>query len=232
MRATVLQRVVLQVGIALCLVSTTVMSSALAQQGNRSRSEFPGRRVGGGTRGECVASSQSLVALNPVNNLGVTASDRPTVYVSMQPSDETFPVEFSLRDTDGQTVYETSFETTKHKSFVGVQLPEKVLKAGQDYQWYFSAICDPDDRSQNVVLSGWLRRETSQTAMNADASLSSRLAQVKTYQAAGLWNDAIAAMVELRQTYPRDNTVLLQWKQLLQALDLDTVVEQSLASHL
>lgn len=232
MRVTALQRVVLNVGIAVCLVATTIVSSALAQQENHNRSEFPGRRVGGGTRGECVASSQSLVALNPVNNLGVTASDRPTVYVSMQPSDQTFPVEFSLRDTDGQTVYETSFETTKHQSFVGVQLPEKVLKAGQDYQWYFSAVCDADDRSQNVVLSGWLRRVPAQTARSANSSLHSRLAQVQAEQAAGLWNDAIATMVALRQSYPQDSNVLAQWKQLLQALDLDTVVEQSLASHL
>lgn len=231
MRATVLRRIGLHLTIAICLSSTFALLPALAQSKHFNRGEFPGRRIGGGTRGECLMGSQPLVALNPVNNLGVTASDRPSLYFIVPPLDGSYPVEFILRDQDEKPVYETSLEAGKTKGIVGVHLPKQMLKAGQDYHWYFSVVCDPEDRSQNIVLSGWLRQVSPQLTAKRQVGLEAGLALAQSYQQTGLWSDAIATLVELRQTYPSDEKVLLQWKRLLQRLELQSVIEPSVASQ-
>lgn len=229
MYMTTLRRVVLPFGIITCLISPAFVLPALAQQSS-DRAEFPGRRIGGGTRGECVMGRQPLVALTPSNNLGVTASDRPSVYFLMPTLEETHPVEFILRDSAENSVYETTMDVDNAEKIVGVHLPEGYLEVGQDYHWYFSIVCDPQDRSQNIVLSGWLRRVSPTMAENQTVSNPS-LDQVRADQAAGLSIDAIATLVELRQTHPNDNEILLQWTELLQTLELDTVVEQPLAAQ-
>lgn len=176
-------------------------------------------------------ATQPLVALSPANNLGITASDRPSVYFIVPPFDASYPVEFVLRDKNENPVYETSLAADKAKGLVGVHLPENTLQAGQDYHWYFSVLCDPEDRSQNIVLSGWLRRVSAPLAPQG-SSLQASLDRAQSYQQAGLWSDAIATLVELRQTYPTNGKVLRQWKQLLQQLELQSVLEPAVASQL
>lgn len=234
MYMTTLRRVVFPFGIISCLISPAFVMPALAQQSS-DRAEFPGRRIGGGTRGECVMGRQPLVALTPSNNLGVTASDRPSVYFLMPTLEETHPVEFLLRDSAENSVYETTVDVDTAEKIVGVHLPEGYLEVGQDYHWYFSIVCDPQDRSQNIVLSGWLRRVSPEMAEHqpvSDPSLDqSSFDQSRSEQAAGLSMDTIATLVELRQAHPNDNEILLQWTELLQMLELDTVVEQPLAAQ-
>lgn len=218
--------------ILVCLLSISASVPALAQ--NSDRAEFPGRRVGGGTRGECLPA-QPLVALNPASNLAVTASDKPTVYFSMPMLEEARQVEFFVRDLEGNFVYETAFAAGEKAEILGVTVPADVLTLEQDYQWYFSVVCDPLDRSQNVVLEGWLRRTspfaaltspTSSTTPTEDSSVSStNLDLALSYEQAGLWGDAIATLVELRQTHPENSAVEQQWDQLLQKLELDGIIE-------
>ncbi|MGI0484012.1 DUF928 domain-containing protein [Pantanalinema rosaneae CENA516] len=224
-----LYRLGLHVGMALCLVFTATGMPVLAQSGSSDRSEFPGRRIGGGTRGDCAMNSQSLVALNPVNNLGITASDRPTVYFVVPQAAETYPIQFVLRDGEGTSVYQTTLATNKAKELVGVQLPKNTVKVGQDYQWYFSVVCDADDSSQNLVLSGWLRRVASEMAVSKPGDVDTQLILANRYQAAGLWSDQIATLAALRQTHPNHAQVRQQWQQLLQTLQLPQVVNLSIA---
>lgn len=232
MPATVPGRFVLHLGVALCLISNAAIMPAMAQQQNFNRGEFPGRRIGGGTRGECLIGNQPLVALNPANNLGVTARDRPSLYFAVPKFDESYPIEFVLHDASGNSVYKTALEAGKNKGIVGIQLPQNTLKTGQDYQWYFSVVCDADDRSQNMVLSGWLRRVSPKIALKEASGLEAGINLAQSYQKAGLWSDAISTLVELRQTYPKNDQVRFQWKQLLQQLELKSVFEPSVAGQL
>lgn len=229
MRVPALCRIGLHVGIATGILLTTTVMPALAQPQNSNRSEFPGRRIGGGTRGECLMNSQSLMALNPVNNLGITASDRPTVYFVVPLSSQSYPVQFVLRDSDGNSVYQTTLATSQTKELVGVQLPKNLVNAGQDYQWYFSVVCDPDDSSQNLVLSGWLRRISSEVSVQQNTDVETQLKLASTYQRAGLWSDEIAILAELHQTHPDHTQVRQQWQQLLQKLELSQVFNRSIA---
>lgn len=199
------------------------ISPVLAQTNGGDRGAFPGRRVGGGTRGNCAIDSRSLAALNPVSNLGVTASDRPSLYFAVPTTATPYHGQFILQDADENRLYETTL-VAGAEPLVGVHLPANLVNTEQDYHWYFVVACNPRDLSQNVVLEGWLRRVPLTPAPAATALVETQLDLVKTYQDQGLWSDAIALMVELRQAHPASAAVQTQWSHLLEALDLATVV--------
>ncbi|PSN15239.1 hypothetical protein C7293_08090 [filamentous cyanobacterium CCT1] len=215
---------VLGLGLGVVAGATPGLAQAdLAQSNNGDRGEFPGRRVGGGTRGGCAIDSRSLAALNPASNLGVTASDRPSLYFSVPAAATPYHGQFILHDADENRLYETTL-TAGTEPLVGVHLPTDLVRPEQNYHWYFVVSCNPRDLSQNVVLEGWLRRVPLAPAPTDTALVETQLDLVTTYQAEGLWSDAIALMVELRQTHPNNEAVQAEWSRLLEALDLATVV--------
>jgi len=224
---TPLRRLILPIGVAAYLVASVGLRPVMAQ-----RSEFPGRRLGGGSRGDCAVDSRALAALNPANNLGVTARHQPALYFAMPKLESAYPVDFLLRDTQGATVYETSLSTGTGGDFVGVQIPANRLTVDQDYQWYLAIACHPDDPAQTVVLSGWLRQVSPVPAVSTAAGVEGKLEQVRAEKAAGLWSDAIATLVELRQTDPDHPAVHQQWTQLLEALALEALADPPLAGKL
>lgn len=216
-------RFLLALAMALGLAALAGSEPGLAQSSGGDRGAFPGRRVGGGTRGNCAIDSRSLAALNPASNLGVTASDRPSLYFSVPTAATPYHGQFILHDADENRLYETTL-VAGTEPLIGVHLPANLVNADQDYHWYFVVACNPRDLSQNVVLEGWLRR-VPLTPMPADTALvETQLDLVETYQAQGLWSDAIALMVDLRQAHPDSEAVQAQWSDLLEALDLATVV--------
>jgi Domain of Unknown Function (DUF928) len=214
-------RFLLALAMALGLAAFVVSEPAQANGGDRGA--FPGRRVGGGTRGNCAIDSRSLAALNPASNLGVTASDRPSLYFSVPTAATPYHGQFILHDADENRLYETTL-VAGTEPLIGVHLPANLVNADQDYHWYFVVACNPRDLSQNVVLEGWLRRVPLTTAPADTALVDNQLALVETYQAQGLWSDAIALMVDLRQAHPDNEAVQAQWSDLLVALELATVV--------
>ncbi|WP_448570967.1 DUF928 domain-containing protein [Trichothermofontia sp.] len=230
MNLTTLRRVMLPIGVVVALIATASLNPVVAQ-----RNEFPGRRLGGGSRGDCAIDTPALAALNPANNLGVTARSQPVLYFAMPKVDQRYGVDFLLQDTKGATVYETTLSTGTGEAVVGVPIPAGTLAVDQDYQWYFAIACHPDDPAQMVVLSGWLRRVNTSLDTPVDTptamTVERKLEQVGAEKAAGLWSDAIATLVELRQTHPDHPAVHQQWTQLLQTLSLESLASQFFASQ-
>ena len=219
-----------KIGFAVGLAITTTGLPAIAQTRSNVRQGLPGRRISGGTRSECM-SDRPVIALNPANNLGVTVSDRPSVHFLLPEFDESLLLEFKLRDSQGKTLYTKSLSTDEVSDLVSIQVPEKSLQANQNYQWYFSVVCNAQERSQDIVLSGWLRQAepevASQIDLKTDASSSLEVAlnRVNAYQISGLWTDAVTEIATLRQQYPNSTEVQQAWFALLGSLDLRTATE-------
>ena len=144
------------IAIAIGLCTSSVGLPAMAQTRSNLRQGLPGRRISGGTRGEC-ASLQPVVALDTDGKDSV-AGEHSSVDFWLPEFDNIYPVEFKLRNSQGNTVYTESLQTGSEATLVSIEIPEKYLQDHQDYQWYFSIICDVQDRSQNIVLSGQLQQ--------------------------------------------------------------------------
>jgi len=214
------------------LLSLLALPSAAEQE---LRQGLPGRRISGGTRSECMANSRPIVAMNPESNIGETMSNHPSVYFVVPETETAYPLEFSLRDSEGNRVYEKTLNTNENIGVVGIQLPQQSLQANQNYRWHLAIVCDTQDPFQNDVLSGWLRQVSPEFATEnqfnetTPSSIESQLELAHYYQESGLWTDAIDLVVTLRQQQPMNPQVLSSWNQLLQALDLETAITDSVA---
>ncbi len=215
-------------------ISTPEISAK--EQGNGDLQQgVPGRRVGGGTRsGQVFASANaSLAALVTANNLSVTTATYPTLLFYVPEMVSANRVEFVLRDSHDELIYETTYQLGQEGGLVsmetaGANLPPLTLN--EDYQWYFSVIPDADDRANDVVVEGRIRR-VEQSAWFAQqqvaATVRDQLAIAPPlrkarllYQQANLWHDAALILDELRQREPDNPAITAEWNQLLESVDL------------
>ncbi|MEP0910980.1 DUF928 domain-containing protein [Leptolyngbya sp. GB1-A1] len=218
------------------LLTTGILSSmatvVLAQYVPPDRG-LPGRREGGGTRGGCALTQPTLTALIPSQNFGLTVQEHPTFFWYVPQTNAT-TAEFVLMDGN-QTVYETTIALPKTPGILQVSLPidgtVPPLTIGKDYQWYFSIICNADDRSGDLLTRGWVQRQ----ALTPD--LAAKLAQVPVvdrstaYAAAGIWYDAIATLADLKQSPSSAETQPSQllkerWNTLLESVGLEAFADQ------
>ena len=134
-----------RIAVVVFLALTLTGHAALAQPD--SRNSFPGRRVGGGTRGVCTA--RLIAHLTPANNIQRVPAAAPVRLAVLQgPTSEPFPLQIAL---DGRP---------------SVQLPASpagvvVLSTppiGSDTRWQSSYVCpagtaDGDDPLNFVVAA-------------------------------------------------------------------------------
>jgi len=195
---------------------------------------LPGRREGGGTRGICLAQP-TLTALMPPTNFGRTTRADPTLYWYI-PQNRAGAAEFELLNEKEETVYKTQVPLSHQSGVIQITLPSAnpvaVLEVGKTYHWYFSLVCDPQDRSGDVITEGWIERSA------PDATLTHRLDKATggdraaLYAEAGIWYDALDTLAELRTLSPNDPTVVRSWNNLLTSVGLNKIDSQAMSEHL
>lgn len=199
---------------------------------NSSLNEFPGRRVGGGSRGECM-SSDTLVALSPKNHLIETISTTPTLYFSMPAFEDPLLVEFVLKNKAGDIIADKLFETGTSGGLQGLNLANHIspLDVGEEYEWYVSVLCNPNNRAQDLVVHGWMRH-VSLDANEPSLENLSVVQQVASYQSRGLWHDAITllAQSQIQGLNPAETTPL--WSDLLEEEGLHQVLDATVWSNM
>ncbi|WP_088893390.1 DUF928 domain-containing protein [Leptolyngbya ohadii] len=189
---------------AVVLLATGVLSSvatvALAQYVPPDRG-LPGRREGGGTRGECILSQPTLTALIPSQNFGTTVKEYPSFFWYV-PQTSATTAEFVLMDGN-RIVYEKTIDLPRSPGILQVSLPQDgsvpPLTVGKDYQWYFSIICNADDRSGDLLTRGWVQRQALSPALATKLTQTPLAEHATVYAQAGIWYDAVEALADLRQ---------------------------------
>ncbi len=183
---------------------------------------LPGRRQGGGTRGDCLQSNASLVALMPDSNFGQTLDDYPTFYWYV-PAITAEAAEFVLLDENDNEVYIAEYQLTNQSGIISLSLPDRAglppLEVGETYHWYFSIICDRLDRSGDLFTEGWVRH-ISDASLEQQAREQPPLQQATLYAEAGIWHDALTLLAELRRDRPTDTQIEQSWTTLLNSVDL------------
>jgi hypothetical protein len=202
---------------------------------------LPGRREGGGTRGDCIRAAHAdatrpsaLTALMPDKNLGLTTSTTPMLFWYV-PENAATAAEFILMDDTDAEVYKARFRVTGEAGIISLSLPEDAglppLQVGKDYHWSFALICAAQDSADNsglVFTEGWIQR------VEADAQLQERLANTSepdralVYAEAGIWQDAIASLASQRRAQPTNPLFATRWNTLLTSVGLTNVASQPL----
>lgn len=170
------------------------------------RSDFglPTHRRDGGSRGSrdnCItdAESRNLMALIPENSIGINGSASPKLFFYIPAVNHQRTLEFVLRNEQDELVYE-AFLSTEGNGIMSIEVPANVnsnsLEVDQNYHWYLSMICDAQQRSRDIVVEGWMRQETIDSATKEKLDNTSSIEQAEVYNEQGFWYDALSVLAE------------------------------------
>ena len=194
--------------------------SVQANEEEQVRQGLPGRRISGASRlptSACVQNTAPLVAIVPETNLGATAVAKPTLWLSVPEVTSVRQLEFYLFNAEEEIIYQTSFMVEPTADLVGLDLNTMAnapkLEVNQRYRWAASMVCNPDNRSENISVEGWVDRVDASSLENQQ-----------------LWYDRVGALVEQLQRYPRNQDVLSQWHTLMASARLEQIVPLSVSA--
>lgn len=226
----------LRIALAMGLVLSSFSTLAMAQGYIPPNRGLPGRREGGGTRGNCLDQQQqlrTLVALNPTTNFSVTVSELPTLYWFV-PQSTAKSAEFVLSNAQGEELYTLTFPITGQAGIISVKLPaianSTALEIGKDYQWSFTVVCDTQDLSGNPSTSGWIQRREVTPELTQQLAGVAEGDRFSVYRNAGIWQEALTNLAEQRRKQPNDPSIQSRWRDLLQSVGLEGLASAPIVS--
>jgi hypothetical protein len=175
--------------------------------------------VGGGTRSDsCLKGDKEFTPLLPKNKLGLTLTGHPTFFWYM-PESPARTAEFVLVTDEDKEYFKANLTIPEKPGILGFTLPKNTnsLAVGKTYHWYVTILCDQDDSSNNPHIDGFVE------VTSADQKLSDTLANTNSlrlsniYAQAGIWQEALNNLIQLRQEKPDEPIVQLHWQQLLKS---------------
>ena len=183
----------------------------------------PAHTVGGGSRG----TSDKIPALFVVtpDHVGQTASAQPSLfwYVDQVP-DASFRIEFTLLDEEGvEPLVEKVLATPTRAGIHRIRLADYgvQLVPGSEYEWSVALVLDPNERSKDIVATGWIDRVEPSEQLVSRLASESRAEVAAVYAAEGLWYDAVAALSDEIDRAPADARLQQQRADLLRQVGLD-----------
>lgn len=229
---TTLLKACLALSLGLLVCSLPTLTLAQSQQPSTTiKRRLPGRRVGAGTRGPCTNPKQPLVALIPDTNLGLTAEKYPTFFWFVPPTPAR-TAEFVLNNEKKQEIYKTTFAINGSPGVISVTLPANAtlppLEINKNYSWTFSLICNPSDPSAVDFVQGWVQRVGLSRNLGNQLTKAAPRDRPAIYAEAGIWNDTLKSLSELRRANPRDRALVSDWETLLKSVGLDSVAKAPL----
>ena len=214
---------------AMLTVNALMLPSMANGSREKARQGLPGRRISGGVReGNCFQDfNQSLVAIMPRNNLGKTASERPSFWFSVPATVDEKDAEFQLFDHNDEQVYSTLVRVSEEQGLSEFKLPDSVpsLEVDKAYRWTFSVGCT--DSSQFVV-QGWVQRVNMTEDLMARVEAASLEEKVSLYSSSGLWLDHVSALMSLRQDDLANADLQIRWADLIASTGLTSYISSDI----
>ena len=196
----------------------------------------PSNRQGGTHRGsQLCPAGLSVTPLVPSTNIGLTLTESPTVFVYVPHTSA--EIEFTLlTENEEEIVYEKTFKVDE-SGIVEISIPatvnnRKSLEVGKRYVWSFSTICEPEDRSADAVVKGFVQRVASQSTLKSDLASPDPMTRLNVYAQNGIWYETLATLAQMRRQTPGDARLTAQWTELLQSQGLESVADQPLVAPL
>lgn len=233
--------------IAVVSISAIVMpilsGSAVAVVPNKkSGFEPPPRRdapnggtAGGGSRPATIAcgnssSKSTLAALTPGRHVGLSQAQNPTFYVHL-PRTTAQIAEFSLFDANLKGVYQVNIPVNQ-TGLVKISLPKDApsLQKNQPYYWSFAVACNPNDRTNDWVVGGWVEHAQPNHILQQQLTKVSGVERISLYAKQGFWYDAIATAMELQHQQTVTPQISQAWTELLESVGLNVIATAKLES--
>ncbi|MBD2463374.1 DUF928 domain-containing protein [Oscillatoria sp. FACHB-1407] len=193
----------------------------------------PGNRESGASRSSaCATSDRGLKALLPETNVGLTTEARPTFFAYIPPSSANSAEFILYEDGTDELIYSTALEINGESGIASISLPSgadtPMLEVNKTYYWYFTVICDADDRSADMTVQGSIRRVPISSDLARQLASASTQERPAVYAAAGIWQDALAALAALNNSEPNNPNTRSSWNSLLSAVGLQDIADEQI----
>lgn len=198
-----------------------------------------GNRTGGASRSLCgeSQSGESLFALIPDTNVGLTVEEHPTFWFYVPDGAKKFhSMKFALWSDQGEKVYETTYPVTNIlPGVMSIALPPTTpaLKENQYYNWIFTVYCeDPQQASirtdpKRVRVRGFIQRVpvTAELQQGLNRALTPRDRAVVLARN-GIWFDSLTLIGNLRRTQSANYALAMDWSNLLEDIELEAIASK------
>ncbi len=212
-------------------IAAVMPDPVLALQFNSSNVGAPGNREAGSARSSpCVTTDRGLVALIPADNVGLTTAAYPTVFAYLPPSTARV-AEFALLDEQtNEEVYRATLDLPEQPGIFTVAVPNDgsvaALEVGRKYYWFFTVICNPNNRAEDMLVQGNIERVVLSPEVQARIATSDPAGQPAIYAEAGIWQDTLVTLHTLWQANPDDAVIRQEWASLLESVGLEAIATE------
>jgi Domain of Unknown Function (DUF928) len=210
-----------------------------ASRGNLfSSSSAPKGPAGGASRDTSAVNNPgtsfpaNLMALVPQEFNGNTLASHPTLMVFMPESNAEEAV-FSLKDEDGNLIYQTVLPISGEAGIAKIQIPSSVpaLEVGKNYQWLTALITEGRLTPSTPYVDGWIQRIAATPEMAKALQIKDPIARAQSLANQGIWYDTAATLVELREAQPENAASLKNWQELLVSVGLKEIESAPLLQY-
>lgn len=155
----------------------------------------PASRVGGGTRG---LNAHTVLTVLAPDHAGQTIQSQPTLYWYFD-GPANMPLEVTINDPKSvKPILEQQLQAPAKPGVYSLSLADYgvVLQPGVEYEWFVALVPDSNQRSNDVLSGGVIKRVEADTTLQQSLSQSDKTAQARIYAEHGLWYDSIEALSE------------------------------------
>ena len=183
----------------------------------------PARTVGGGSRGSA-DKIPALYAIVP-DHVARTTSRQPVLFwhVDRVP-DASTRIEFTLHDEEGeQPLVRADLPRPTGAGLQRIRLADHdvSLSPGSEYEWSVALVIDPEERSKDIVVTGWIDYVDAPPEMVSRLELQGEAWRAAIFAEEGVWYDAFAALSDQIDRDPENPLLTKQRTDLLDQAGLD-----------
>ena len=179
----------------------------------------PARRVGGSSRGS--ETALPAVSVLAPDHVGLTVSEQPALYWYIS-KPTAVRVEVTLIDSDGTRPLVEAAVKTDAPGIHRLDLAQHGvrLKPEVEYQWSVSLVPNPDERSNDTISSGVVKRIAPPRELATQLGAAGKDAQAAAYAQQGIWYDALGALSDQIAARPGDRRLRAQRARILEQAGL------------
>ncbi|MFK8184880.1 MAG: DUF928 domain-containing protein [Phormidesmis sp.] len=182
----------------------------------------PDSTAGGGSRpiaASCTLdaqSGQSAIALAPQSFVGLTHQATPNLWFYV-PTNEAQMIEISIFDEQLNGLVQFAVGDPEIIGVHAVDLSAYItLSAGVPYYWTAAFVCDPNRRTEDWIVGGWIQYESITTRKQQALLARSPIEQIEQHAGTGYWYDALDVMLSLDPEDFPPATLRSTWNRLVQ----------------
>jgi len=191
----------------------------------------PSVRLTGGSRG--IGDSSISVDVLAPDDVGLTTQEQPSLFwYQSKPAKAKFELTL-LQENKVKPLVQVTAERSLTAGIQRVRLSDHGVKLapGVEYQWVVALITDPDNRSNDLIASGVIKRIEASPELKKSIAAATPDSLPGIYAEAGIWYDALTSLSDRIDTAPGNKALQEARADLLRQAGLKGAVTTALSSN-